>query len=91
MWFFLKISRIKRINLKINLDFWVLLPYLEVMHYVINGENYHPTSCRILCFAVIVVFKDNKLGIQSNIQNKDLEKVLYNGTNNKSTSSVTKK
>lgn len=67
-------------NLKVDLTFWTMIPYVETINYVINGKTYKPSSYRFLCFALILVTSDD---VTYEID-KDLEKVFsknYDKTN----------
>lgn len=72
----------KRINLKINLDFWAIIGYVERVHYVIDNVSYTPVSYRWLCFAVIVVKHSNEL--KNEITSPELAKFVESNdkTNN---------
>lgn len=59
-----KRSEILRINIKTDFSFWVIKPYKESMHYIIDGESYSPTSSRFLCFALIIVKHSDKNDIK---------------------------
>lgn len=56
-----KLLKTKRLNLKVDLTFWVLKPYLEQLTYEINGQYYRPTSLRVLCFAIVIVQEGDKI------------------------------
>lgn len=56
-----KLLKVKRLNLKVDLTFWVIKPYVEQLTYEINGIYYRPTSLRVLCFAIVVVKEGDKI------------------------------
>ena len=56
-----KLRKIKRVNLKIDITFWVFKPYVEQVTYEINGSYFRPKSYRLLCFALVVVKEDAKV------------------------------
>ena len=54
-----KLSKIKRINAKVDLSFWAIKPYTETINYIIDGGVYNPVSYRFLFVALIVVYQDD--------------------------------
>lgn len=64
---------LERFNIKVDLSFWVFLPYKETINYVINNKTYKPTSYRFLCFAVIVVTSGHEVDYKFS---EDLKKVF---------------
>jgi hypothetical protein len=64
---------LKRVNLKLDLTFWAIKPYREVMNYVIDNVTYKPVSYRFLCFALIIVTKGDVVNYTFD---SDLKRVL---------------
>jgi hypothetical protein len=56
-----KLRNVKRVNVKIDITFWAVLPYSERLDYVINREKYTPISTRFLCFSSTIVYKHDKV------------------------------
>ncbi len=55
------LQSVQRLNVKIDISFWVMIPYSEHISYIINNIVYKPVSYRFLCFAVIIVTDSNKI------------------------------
>lgn len=55
----ISLKKIKRINAKLDLSFWAIKPYKEMINYVIDGTSYNPVSYRFLFIALIVVYKED--------------------------------
>lgn len=64
---------LERFNVKIDLSFWVFLPYKETINYVIDNKSYKPISYRFLCVAVIVVTSGHEVDYNLN---RDIKRVL---------------
>jgi hypothetical protein len=56
-----ELLKLQRINVKVDLTFWVLKPYTEEITYEINREFYKPVSYRFLCFALVVLGPAHKI------------------------------
>jgi hypothetical protein len=64
------LKSLKRINVKIDLSFFTIIPYKETLNYIIDGKGYRPVSYRFLCFAVIIVttYDEVKYDIDKNLE-----------------------
>lgn len=47
--------------MKVDLSFWAIIPYTELITYIIDNTVYKPVSYRFLCFAIIIVKESNML------------------------------
>lgn len=67
-----KVKRLKRVNLLIDLHFWALKPYSDIIQYHVERKTYFPTSYRFLCFALVFLTEEDA---DRNIEFKDKEKL----------------